>query len=98
MFQILVDAKQLQYLVVISTVQFYSQTVRHCFLEEIVKAKQIYSDLDRRKATAIACGGFHSAILLEDGMIVLFGNNHCGQTDVPNLGGRRVIAISCGFL
>ena len=37
-----------------------------------------------------------SAILLDDGTPLFFGSNDDDQSKVPDLGGRKAIAISCG--
>ena len=48
------------------------------------------------KVKAIACGSMHSAIILEDGTPLFFGDNKFGQTNVPDLGERRADAVACG--
>jgi len=48
------------------------------------------------KITQVACGGMHTAIMLDDGSVSVFGYNKDNQCDVPNLLDNKVISISCG--
>ena len=43
-----------------------------------------------------AAGGFHTVLVLEDGTVRAFGDNECGQTDVPDLAGVKVVQASAG--
>ena len=40
---------------------------------------QIYNGYDQTNAVAVSCGGNHTAILLNTGRILTFGNNDNGQ-------------------
>jgi len=37
--------------------------------------------LEGVKAKQVACGGYHMAVLLENGKVMLLGNNEFGQCD-----------------
>lgn len=52
-------------------------------------------DLDGRKAISIACGTNHSAILLEDGTPLFFGNKMFGKLYIPDLDGHKATAVAC---
>jgi len=52
---------------------------------------------EKRPVKQIACGGKHSALMLNDGNVVLVGL--CPKADdyhLSDIGGRKVIQVSCG--
>ena len=49
-----------------------------------------------QKFIAISAGAYHSLGLLEDGSILAWGDNDCGQTTVPKTD-KKFIAISAGY-
>ena len=53
-------------------------------------------DLTGRRVSQVACGDRHSALLLEDGTVELFGLNDEEQCTPPDLMGRRVSQVACG--
>jgi len=53
-------------------------------------------NLAGRKVVAVACGGCHSAILLEDGTPLFFGDNAYNKLTVPDFGDERATAVACG--
>jgi alpha-tubulin suppressor-like RCC1 family protein len=46
----------------------------------------------------IACGGYHIVAINCEGKVVCWGENECGQCDVPaELESEVVVAVSCGY-
>ncbi|RXG60788.1 RCC1 and BTB domain-containing protein 1 [Armadillidium vulgare] len=69
----------------------------------------VSSHLNSKRVLKVAAGSHHSLALTEDGEVLAWGQNNCGQigsgttTNQPtprkiiaNIGGRRVIDIACG--
>eukprot|EP01065_Artemidia_motanka_P012779 TRINITY_DN17057_c0_g2_i1.p1 TRINITY_DN17057_c0_g2~~TRINITY_DN17057_c0_g2_i1.p1 ORF type:complete len:5392 (+),score=1134.91 TRINITY_DN17057_c0_g2_i1:2341-16176(+) len=52
-------------------------------------------------AVCVAAGETHSAVVLVDGSVLMWGNNSSGQADndamAASLRGRKAVAVSCGY-
>ena len=63
-------------------IRIFSVWLANTFLA-FMHLHQYRIDLTMR-AAAVACGAFHSAIILENGVTLVFGLNRCGQLGINN--------------
>jgi len=49
------------------------------------------------KVKKVSCGYEHTAVLTEDGTVLLFGSNEYGQCNESKVKGLKAKQVSCGF-
>ena len=69
-------------------IRIFSVWLANTFLA-FMHLHQYRIDLTMR-AAAVACGAFHSAIILENGVTLVFGLNRCGQLGINNTKDKMV--------